>query len=126
MGTRSTIALEFDNGSVKQIYVGYDGYLDGVGRTLLANYNTPEKVTELIEQGDMSYREDTVALSCFYGRDRDETGIEADEYSSFFEYLEQGDFESYNYIMRGGEWYVDRGTNCQHSLLTVAINDPQF
>ena len=54
MATRSTIALEFADGTVQQVYCHWDGYLDNNGRILLNNYSDPFKLRELIDQGDIS------------------------------------------------------------------------
>ena len=54
MGTRSTIALEFADGSVQQVYCHWDGYLEYNGKILQENYQDPFKVRELIDHGDIS------------------------------------------------------------------------
>lgn len=109
MATRSTIAMEFADGTVKQIYVHWDGYLAGNGNTLLQHYKTPADVAELLSMGFASSLSETLETSVFYIRDRGETGLSASRYDSFDDYLTYGEFESYNYIMRDGVWYVDRG-----------------
>lgn len=109
MATRSTIALEFEDGTVKQVYAHWDGYIEGNGSILLHNYKTPAEVAELLNMGDMSSLDENVEKTTFYGRDRGESGIDARRFSSYDDYKRNGDFESYNYIMREGIWYVDRG-----------------
>lgn len=125
MATRSTIALEFDDGTVKQIYVHWDGYLAGNGETLLNNYKTPEAVSELISMGNISSLSENIEKTVFYGRDRGETGEEPNNYDSFASYLLMGYFESYNYIMREGVWYVDRGGNGKFMPLIDAFRDEE-
>lgn len=111
MATRSTIALELENGTVKQIYAHWDGYLDGNGSILLHNYKTQEDAEALIAMGDLSSLNTTIETTTFYARDRGETGVDARVFENFADYKQNGDFQSYNYIMRGGEWFVDRGPN---------------
>jgi hypothetical protein len=41
MGTRSTIALEFADGTVEQVYCHWDGYLSNNGKILQAHYMDP-------------------------------------------------------------------------------------
>lgn len=53
MGTRSRIAIKTES-EIKSIYCHWDGYLSHVGKVLLENYNTPEKVNSLISLGDLS------------------------------------------------------------------------
>jgi hypothetical protein len=54
MGTRSRIGRENEDGSVTSIYCHWDGYIDGVGMTLLDHYKEPAKVRSLIALGDLS------------------------------------------------------------------------
>jgi len=54
MATRSRIGLELKDGSVLSVYHHYDGYPEWLGRILKTHYNTKEKVSELIDGGDMS------------------------------------------------------------------------
>ena len=50
MSTRSTIAIELADGTVKQVYCHSDGYLSYNGRILFEHYSDPAKLEELIEQ----------------------------------------------------------------------------
>ena len=54
MATRSRIGIELKNGSVLSVYHHWDGYPEWLGRILTTHYNTKDKVTELIDGGDMS------------------------------------------------------------------------
>ena len=54
MATRSTIALEFADGTVGQIYCHWDGYLSHNGQILLKNYSNPFVLRDLIDLGDVS------------------------------------------------------------------------
>ena len=54
MATRSRIGIELSNGDVLSVYHHWDGYPQWLGKTLRENYNTTEKVSELIDGGDMS------------------------------------------------------------------------
>jgi hypothetical protein len=140
MGTRSTIALEFADGSVAQVYCHWDGYLSHNGKILLNSYMDPFKVRELIDLGDLSslaaeigikhpfdnphrfdtpewlvYREQFGNMCKFYGRDRGENSTRARYFTDFADYKENGQFEEYDYILRqvNGEavWYVsDHGS----------------
>lgn len=77
MATRARIGIDNQDGTVTSIYLHHDGYTDGAGRILAADYTTPERVEALLELGDLSSlggtSEDTIA----YGRDRGEDGCEA-------------------------------------------------
>ena len=54
MATRSRIGIELTNGDVLSVYHHWDGYPEWLGKTLREHYNTTEKVSELIDGGDMS------------------------------------------------------------------------
>ena len=54
MGTRSTIALEFADGTVEQVYCHWDGYLEHNGKVLQEHYSDPFKLRDLIDWGDLS------------------------------------------------------------------------
>ncbi len=133
MATRSTIALEFADGTVQQVYCHWDGYLENNGQILLNNYSDPFKLRELIDLGDVSSLGPNIGskhdfdipfkygtpeyeaeserrreITTFYGRDRGETGCEARYFKDYADYRDNALFEEYNYCLRkGGNWYVE-------------------
>ena len=133
MATRSTIALEFADGTVQQVYCHWDGYLSNNGTILLNNYSDPFKLQELIDLGDISslgpdmgdkhsfdipfkygtpeYEAESEArrnITTFYGRDRGEEGTNARKFKDYADYRANAQFEEYNYILRtDGNWYVE-------------------
>ena len=134
MGTRSTIALEYADGTVGQVYCHWDGYLDHNGVLLRDNYSDPFKLRELIDLGDLSslrpnigkqhafsqfslpadqveaYKKETEDMCTFYGRDRGEEGCVARKYKNSDEYFDCSQQEEYDYILRNVEgtatWFV--------------------
>ena len=111
MGTRSTIALEFADGSVSQVYCHWDGYLSNNGEILRDSYTDPFKVARLLEGGDMSSLSDTVEGCEFYtkrGESIEDTC--ARRYQNVSEYFNECQQEEYDYILRPvgdkGVWYV--------------------
>lgn len=50
MGTRTAVFQEQENGKYLGIYVHYDGYIEGVGKTLLNHYQEKQKTYELLSQ----------------------------------------------------------------------------
>ena len=54
MGTRSRIGIQLKDDSILSVYCHYDGYPSFNGRVLREFYNTKEKVSRLINGGDMS------------------------------------------------------------------------
>jgi hypothetical protein len=122
MATRSTIAVVHSDGTVSQIYCHYDGYLEGVGETLVSDYNQLDRIERLVSLGDVSilgkyldpvssdhtFGHPDPDVTVFYGRDRGETGVNARRYSTVTEYLNQGQVEEYNYLYQVGEWFYSR------------------
>ena len=152
MGTRSTIALEFADGTVEQVYCHWDGYLAHNGQILLKHYSNPFILRDLIDLGDISSLKSTIGtkhafsqfelraeevagfklltedMTTFYGRDRGETGTSAKKFASYDDYLLNHQYEEYDYILRNDNgvavWFV-----CDHDgayvTLESAIMDEQ-
>ena len=118
MATRSTIALEYADGTVDQIYCHWDGYLDCNGIILHKNWQDPFKVQRLMDLGNLSSLGDDIGDQhdfnestddcTFYGRDRGEENTEARRFESYEDYRANAQSEEYNYILRrDGNWYVE-------------------
>ena len=54
MGTRARIGILLDDNSILSSYVHWDGYPSYTGAILAKDYTTKEKVSELIDLGDLS------------------------------------------------------------------------
>ncbi len=54
MGTRSFIAIKNNDSTYDAVYCHWDGYEEGVGRTLKENYTNEDKIKELISKGAMA------------------------------------------------------------------------
>jgi len=122
--------IAFDNGdSVYAIYCHFDGYVDGVGKTLFYHYSDIEKVEELMDLGNLSmlrpeigekqdFNNPTDKNWCLaYGRDRGETDQEAKEYLSVTEAKMDCQGCDYFYVFDGNEWKVTQsGYNNWKSL----------
>lgn len=54
MATSCSIGLYISDSQVTSIYCHNDGYLQGVGRVLLDNYDSTSIVSKLIKLGDLS------------------------------------------------------------------------
>jgi hypothetical protein len=135
MATRSTIALEFADGTIGQVYCHWDGYISNNGKILLNNYMDPFKLRELIDLGQVSslgaeigvkhpfdnpamfgtpeyqaYKDQYGDMTKFYGRDRGEEGVGAHYFKDFADYEQNHQYEEYEYILRtDGVWYVNQG-----------------
>ncbi len=106
MATRSTIAIEYADGSVSQVYCHWDGYLSGVGTQLVEDYSDPFLlVDEVINGGDMSCIGEP-----YTNRGEDYEDTKARRFQSFDEYVAECQQEEYDYILRPvagkGVWFV--------------------
>jgi len=119
MATRSNIGMMLPDGNIKVVYCHYDGYPDGVGEILLESYNTPERVSELLSFGDMSYLALEInpsgdyhtfdnpenGVTVFYGRDRGEQNTEARVFT-LDEWHQNISCIDYIYLFSAGRWFV--------------------
>lgn len=105
MSTRSRIAYELPNGSIRSIYCHSDGYLEGphgVGHMLHTYYQNPQAVHNLVAQGDRSSLQGPDGEGRVYGGDSS-TAV----HPNLAFWAET--YEEYNYLFNcDGEWYVTR------------------
>jgi hypothetical protein len=134
MATRSTIALEFADGTIGQVYCHWDGYLVHNGKILLENYSNPFVLRDLIDLGSLSslrpqigtkhafshYDVEGMALDefyklygnmcTFYGRDRGEGQSDARYFKDYADFKANCQQEEYDYILRNvngvATWFV--------------------
>ena len=121
MGTRSTIALEFADKSIEQVYCHWDGYLEHNGQILQKHYSDPFVLQKLIDLGDMSSLGERIGTQhaferapegecTFYKRDRNEDGCGKKSFVDFQDYLAHHQYEEYDYILRNingkAVWFV--------------------
>ena len=128
MGTHSRIGVMHGD-TVKSVYCHWDGYLEHNGVILQKHYDSA-RANNLVALGDISslgkeigekhpfsrfdtdisdeaYEKLYGNMTTFYGRDRDEQGVDfkvAHTFASFLDQVEACGAEYY-YIMRDGVWY---------------------
>ena len=152
MGTRSTIALEYADGTVEQVYCHWDGYLEHNGKILQEYYSNPFILRDLIDLGDISSLRPTVGtkhafsrlevpmdgeaydklygdMTTFYGRDRGETGTGAKKFASYEDYLLNHQYEEFEYILRSvhgqAVWFVADHSEDFKPLLLALIDEAE-
>ena len=133
MATRSTIALEFADGTIGQVYCHWDGYLAHNGKMLMEYYSNPFILRDLIDLGSLSslrpqigtkhpfsmfeanMTQDEFAnlyrdMCTFYERDRGERSADATYFKDYEHFLVDGQVEEYDYILRNvngvATWFV--------------------
>ena len=122
MATRSTIAIEHADGTVSQVYAHFDGYLEGVGKTLLDHFSTREAVEKLIAGGAISSLGTYVAEGdrSFYRSSDDDDytiyysyrgeDIDIEKFESVEEYENEHECQEFEYIFTQDDvWSVFMG-----------------
>ena len=118
MSTNSRIAIQKKDGTIKSIYCHWDGYPNGVGKTLLEHYKGVRKVNSLIALGSISSLEKNIKptltshsfdhkesnCTVAYHRDRGEE-LQIDEYNKQWEWTLYDNCEEWNYLWKDGAWY---------------------
>jgi hypothetical protein len=124
MGTRSTIALEFADGTVEQVYCHWDGYLSNNGQILQAHYMDPFKVKELVALGGFSSLCATVEATAETAYTQRGEDIRINKFFDYEDYVDNHQYEEYEYILRQVEgkavWFVADHSE-RYIPLTVAL-----
>ncbi len=150
MATRSTIALEYADGTVEQVYCHWDGYLAHNGQMLQEHYSNPFILRDLIDLGDISSLRPTIGtkhafsrlevpmdgeaydklygdMTTFYGRDRGEDGVSAKKFKDFADYKANHQYEEYEYILRSvhgqAVWFVADHSEDFKPLLQALVEE---
>ena len=128
MGTRSTIALEFADGTVQQIYCHWDGYLEHNGKILSEHYMDPFKVRDLINLGGFSSLDKTVEETAVTAYTQRGETKQVEKFIDYEDYVDNFQHEEYDYILRQIDgkavWFVSDHDGA-YVELTQAIMDEQ-
>ena len=123
MGTRSAIGYKTPEGKIRAKYSHYDGYVAGVGKTLVEHYQEARKIAQMVELGDQSFLAPEIfptpgskhsfetpeeGVTVFYNRDRGEEGVDAQEFDTVQEFVDYyaGAGCEYFYLHTTGGWIV--------------------
>ena len=110
MATRGRIGIKLTDGSILSAYHHWDSYPQWLGKTLVENFNSYDKASELIDGGDMSscYSDSIWGKKLpkgtfspeYYSHRGEDTPPRLDK--DLFEYLSNG--EEYAYVWEEGFW----------------------
>jgi hypothetical protein len=100
MSTRSNIGILNSDGTVRAVYIHFDGYPTGVGAGLLKDFKTPEAINARLDKGNGSTLDDG-----FY-KDQGEDEQDATVFKSKDEYLTEHvcGWVEYQYLYEDGKW----------------------
>lgn len=105
MGTRAMIGFVNEDGSVTSTYCHYDGYLEGVGRTLVNHYSHPIEATSVASVGYLSALEPNIHESISSSVHKNQAVA---SYPSVLEFMNEGyDYAGaeYLYLFDGEIWF---------------------
>lgn len=120
MSTRSNIIVKLADGRFHSVYCHYDGYLSGVGQTLIDHYNSQALAESLVAGGDISalkqfctggpghtFDHPLPEQTTYYGRDRHEPNTEGRDGANLAEVWPGKDaWAEYVYVWQDGAWSV--------------------
>ena len=135
MSTRSVISFRSLNGCCTGVYCHSDGYPRVTGQILNDHYTTAEQVQELLKLGslsilgaelgdavDFNYARDHPEQCIAYGRDRGETGQEANGYVDFAE-MQESIAQEYTYVFDAftNMWFMAEDDNERLRPLSIVL-----
>ena len=122
MGTRSAIGYMTPEGKVRAKYSHYDGYVSYTGAILQEHYQEARKIAQMVELGDQSgiapeiyatepghsFATPQDGVTVFYGRDRGEDNVDAQEFDTVAEFVDYyaGAGCEYFYLRSNADWIV--------------------
>ena len=106
MSTRSRVGIKEKDGTVRSVYVHFDGYLAGVGKTLYESYRNADKIEQLINLGDMSSINSEVEKCEPYTQRGEDLNIATDTVKSFDRNWTCCG-EEYVYLYTDGRWMTN-------------------
>lgn len=130
MSTRSTIAIQNEDGSVEGVYCHSDGYLSYNGKLLFEHFTDESKIRALIALGGISslcaditcpnghtFDNPVEGFTRVYHRDRGED-LEIYKGLNYIEfYLDMN--QEYNYLWADGQWWLATNGTKKVSLEAV-------
>ena len=127
MSTRSNIAIEMEDKSIRVVYCHSDGYISGVGKTLLKNYKNYDDVLKLINYGGISSLADNFNDTSFYCRDwgrknEDKPTQYNNEFCMMYE-MTGATMIEYLYLFKNNDWYVSKSHYIKKSKLNKNAYD---
>ena len=114
MSTRSNIAVELkDSKKVKTVYCHFDGYIQGVGQTLVENYKSYDDAVSLLQFGGISSLGNNLKETSFYSRDwgrKDDNCVEYQNEFAFIYDMTGSTWIEYIYLFKDNKWFVSTST----------------
>lgn len=118
MGTRSYIAYEKDDGTVRASFCKNDSQLESAGEELIENYNTLKDAIELVDKGPM------VGVGQYFEADDNPDHVEDFiDVESLLDDSVRDEFIEVVYIFLDGEGWQVACTNCLGDATLEDLSD---
>lgn len=107
MSTHAAIGMKQPDGSVKAIYLHFDGYVASAGAILGLWYTQQEDVEKLLKLGDLSELREKIDDCVAYHHDRGEELSPAKRFASIESFQRTGKAKmcaDFLYIFENGQW----------------------
>lgn len=115
MSTKSSIAIQLKDGSIRSIICEWDGYISYNGKILYNNYNKYKIVKELIMNGNLLKLSSKIEEN-IYNDNR------VNEFANLNEYQLASHVKAkYNYLFQKDNWYVTTPKAFGYYLLSEAL-----
>lgn len=132
MSTRSRIGIQLPDDSILSVYCHYDGYPEFNGVKLQEHFNSYEKASELIDDGDISalwtnagWNNETLSEvgPLYYSTRGEDCPPRLDQ--DLCEFLLPDNSEEYAYLFRNGEWVCYNMNRFDNTKLPEIVAIPQ-
>lgn len=104
MNTKAAIGLLYNDKSVLGIICHNDGYVQGVGKTLLKHYNIIEDIHLLIELGTLTELKDTIETTQVSINNRSHRYVKAMLFQSVDDFERYYEIADYFYLFDSNCW----------------------
>lgn len=123
MNTKAAIGVLDDTGKVLGIICHYDGYLQGVGKTLFEHYNTMSSVIKLLDLGTLVKLGSTIDTTTVASRNTSCRWIEPREFETIGDFERYFQVADYCYLYQNHNWTYKQNLkeNIPYALLEFAF-----
>jgi hypothetical protein len=122
MGTPSMIGVVNEDGSVTATYCHYDGYLEGVGRTLVNHYNSAIEAISVSLVGYFSALEPNIHNSIANSVHKNEKPVVYDSVKVYMKCGYNHASADYLYLFDGEAWFYATRTKADRRFEEVQMN----
>lgn len=123
MNTKAAIGILYETGEILGIICHYDGYVQGVGKTLLTHYNSIDSIKALLELGTLTNLKETVEATQAVVNNRAHRHVKSMMFRSRDDFERYYAIADYFYLFESNHWVYKHGfkENTSYELLELAL-----